>query len=198
MTHPTTQLTGKTITLELLNHQHQVALALAADDKRIWTYATENATPETCFERWYEKAIMQQQTNQSIVFIIKHHQTQQVIGSSRFYDTVEAHKRTKIGFTWYNPTYWGSAVNPECKFLMLQYAFETLGFNRVAFEVDQRNKRSLAAMKKLGATEEGILRKHIILGDGFIRDTVILSIIDDDWHQIKPMLLRRINTFLDT
>jgi RimJ/RimL family protein N-acetyltransferase len=112
-----------------------------------------------------------------------------VIGSTRFYEIDLNHKHLAIGYTWYIPEVWGTGINTECKLLLLKYAFETLLMNRVEFYIDARNERSRAAVKKLGAKEEGVLREHIILEDGYVRDTVVYSILAKEWKTIYSMLI---------
>lgn len=111
-----------------------------------------------------------------------------IIGSTRFYEIYPEHNRLAIGYTWYIPELWGSLANAECKLLLLWYAFLSLQMTRVEFFVDSRNERSRAAVKKLGAKEEGIMRKHILLEDGFTRDTVIYSFFELYFIRNKPLL----------
>ena len=114
-----------------------------------------------------------------------------MVGSTRFYDISIPDKRLAIGFTWYHPSVWGTPVNPETKLLLLQFAFETLSLNRVEFHIDSRNNHSINAINKLGAQQEGVLRKHKIVQSDFVRDTVLCSIIDSQWPAIKQTLLNR-------
>ena len=91
---------------------------------------------------------------------------------------------------------WAGAVNPECKLLLMRHAFETLKFNRVEYKTDARNARSRAAILKLGATQEGILRKHMIMADGHVRDSVFFSIVDTEWPAVKAGLEKRLSACL--
>src|SRR5581483_12426 len=100
-----------------------------------------------------------------------------------------------IGYTWFTPDTWGSFINPECKYLLLKNAFEKLNVNRIDFMTDSRNIRARAALKKLGAVEEGLLRYHTILEDGFVRDTAVFSIIKSDWPLVKSQLEQRLAKF---
>lgn len=186
-------LKGRSVFLEPLEQVHKMPLFDASNDDRIWDYHSEGHDSANRFEKWFDKAIAGQQSGASLVFVVKLAEENQIIGSTRYYDTSESHKRLTIGFTWYNPAYWGSKINPECKLLLLSNAFERCNVNRVSFEVDSRNGRSLKALEKLGAQKEGVLRKHIVLGDGYIRDTVVFSIIDDEWLAIKESLEERLS-----
>ena len=109
-----------------------------------------------------------------------------------YYHIDRGHRRLCIGYTWLIPEVWGTYVNSECKYLLLKHAFEDLNINRVEFMADARNYRSRAALKKLGAREEGILRQHMILENGYVRDTVVFSIIKSEWPEIK-MALHQLN-----
>ncbi|RYY83406.1 MAG: N-acetyltransferase, partial [Chitinophagaceae bacterium] len=116
-------------------------------------------------------------------------QTGGVMGMTRYYRIEPAMKRLDIGYTWYVPAYWGKVHNKECKYLLLRYAFETLGYQRVEFEVAHQNERSQKAVKKIGGVQEGFLRKHGVHADGTLRHTVIFSIIDDEWPAVRTTLL---------
>ena len=102
------------------------------------------------------------------------------------------HRRVEIGSTWYTPEVWRTQVNPECKLLLLAHAFDVLGVNRVSLCTDVRNSRSQAAIEKLGAVKEGIMRSHMITQGGRIRDSVLYSIVSDDWPQVKARLIARL------
>ncbi|MDB5312506.1 MAG: hypothetical protein JWO38_6708 [Gemmataceae bacterium] len=117
------------------------------------------------------------------------------MGSTSYLDPVPEHRRVEIGATWYRPDVWGTAVNPECKLLLLAYAFEALGLNRVAFVTDVRNERSQAAIAKLGAVREGVCRAHMVTRDGRVRDSVLFGIIAAEWSHAKAQLLARLTAF---
>jgi len=115
-----------------------------------------------------------------------------VIGTTSLGDTSLEHQRTHLGWTAYTPAVWGSAVNPECKLLLLAHAFEECGFGRVKIQTDSINLRSQAAIAKLGATREGVLRRHMVRPDGTTRDTVVFGITVDDWPAVKAGLIARL------
>jgi RimJ/RimL family protein N-acetyltransferase len=116
-----------------------------------------------------------------------------VVGTTSLGDVDLANERVHLGWTGYAPGVWGTAVNPSCKFLMLQHAFEDCGFNRVKIQTSLVNTRSQAAIAKLGATREGVLRRHIKQPDGTWRDTVVFSILADEWPDVRKGLLARIS-----
>ena len=118
--------------------------------------------------------------------------TGEVIGGTSYIEPNAQHKRVEIGWTWYRPDHWAGAVNPECKLLLLAHAFDTLGLNRVQLVTDLLNTRSQAAIAKLGATREGVLRSHAITRGGRVRDTVVFSIIASEWPAVKAGLLARL------
>jgi RimJ/RimL family protein N-acetyltransferase len=115
-----------------------------------------------------------------------------IVGSSSFFDIRAEHKGCEIGFTWIARPWQGTFVNPESKFLLLRHAFETWGLIRVQLKTDARNQQSQHAMAKLGCTREGVLRRHMIVGDGHVRDTVLFSITDQDWPRVKQGLVERL------
>jgi N-acetyltransferase len=118
--------------------------------------------------------------------------TGRAVGSTRFGDIAPEHGRVEIGWTWIAPSHQRSATNTEAKLLQLTYAFEELGATRVALKTDGRNLRSQAAIERLGAQREGVLRRHVRMPDGFIRDTVYFSILDDEWPAVKARLEERL------
>jgi RimJ/RimL family protein N-acetyltransferase len=115
-------------------------------------------------------------------------ETAEIIGSTRFGNIEPMHKRVEIGWTWIVPKYQRSFVNTEAKFLMLSHAFEVWGVNRVEFKTDVLNERSRRALLRIGAKEEGVMRRHMIRANGVIRDSVYYSIIADEWPEVKGRL----------
>ena len=188
-----TLLIGNHIQLEPINESHKEELYHVTQDDSIWTFTSSKAMGHQ-FDSWFQKALQELEKLEHLPFIVRRLSDNKLIGSTRFYDIQQAHRRLTIGYTWYIPEVWGTYVNPECKLLLLQYAFEELNINRVQFDTDFRNVRSRAAIKKLGAIQEGILRHHMILEDGFIRDTVVFSIIKTDWADVKQKLQSRIQS----
>jgi RimJ/RimL family protein N-acetyltransferase len=116
----------------------------------------------------------------------------EVRGSTRFYDLVPGHGRVEIGTTFYGRFWWGGVTNPACKLLLLRHAFETWGLARVALRADARNTRSCTAIRRLGATPEGVLRKHRVASDGSTGDTAYFSILDDEWPAVRAGLEDRL------
>lgn len=187
---PTT-LTGRHVQLEPFEERHREELRPVAQDERIWTVTTSAFGDK--FDPYFDAALARIRTGTELGFAVRQRATGKLVGGTRFMAIEEAHKRLEIGTTWYHPSVWASTVNPECKLLLMQHAFEVLRFNRVEFKTDARNARSRAAILKLGAKQEGIFRKHMVLPDGRIRDSVWFSVTDEDWPAVKEGLLRRIS-----
>lgn len=116
----------------------------------------------------------------------------ELAGSTSFMDLQPAHRHAEIGCTWYAPGARGTAVNPACKLLMLRHAFESMGCVRVTLKCDGRNEVSQGAIAKLGAVREGVLRKHRVQPDGFVRDTVYFSVVEGEWPAVRAGLERRL------
>jgi RimJ/RimL family protein N-acetyltransferase len=186
-----TTLTGRWVQLEPLAEQHRDALRIAADDERIWVHTLMVACgPE--FDRWFDDTLAQQLAGRQVPFAVRRLADQAIVGSTSYLDPVPRHRRVEIGATWYTPDVWGTQVNPECKLLLLTHAFDVLGMNRVQLCTDARNTRSQAAIEKLGAIKEGILRSHMVTQGGRIRDSVLYSIVREDWPRVRDRLTARL------
>jgi len=118
----------------------------------------------------------------------------EVVGTTSLGEAVLAQERVHLGWTLYHPRVWGSVVNPETKYLLLRHCFEDLGLGRVKIQTDAINTRSAAAIGRLGATREGVLRRHSRREDGSFRDTVVFSVIDADWPRVRDGLLARLES----
>lgn len=188
-------LKGQHVYLEPLQPSHIPALRALAKDERLWQH-TKTLLINDCydeqFDRYIQAALDPRHTGGQFSFVIRRTSDDAIIGMSRYYGIEPSHKRLSIGYTWYVPEVWGGVENKECKLLLLQYAFEVLGFQRVQFEVAHQNLRSQKAVAKIGGTKEAVLRKHGLHADGTIRDTVVFSIIDDEWPEKKAALLQLI------
>lgn len=184
-------LTGSRVRLEPLAEPHREALRAAADDERLWAHTLTNARGAG-FDAWFADALAERDAGRRAPFAVRRLADAQLLGSTSYLDINLPHKRIEIGSTWYLPSVWGTAVNPECKLLLLAHAFEVLGVNRVALITDARNERSQAAIAKLGAVREGILRSHMITQGGRVRDTVVFSIIAAEWPAVRAGLSARL------
>ena len=185
-------LSGRSVRLEPLEPRHIPAL-MAISSKTPETYRY-TSTPVTDAQRdaYFEAAFRGREERTAYPFVLLEPRTGGVIGSSRYSDIKWRHRNLELGYTWLEPAYQGSAVNVESKLLMLEHAFETLEFVRVQIHTDTRNERSQRAVEALGATFEGVLRRHMIVKDGFVRDTKVYSVVDIDWPEVKERLKARL------
>ncbi len=120
-------------------------------------------------------------------------QSDKIVGSTRFLDISISHRHAEIGWTWLAPHVWRTRINTECKYLLLRHGFETLDLIRVQLKTDRRNLTSQQAIERIGGQKEGILRKHRIMPNGYIRDSVYYSILDEEWPLVKTRLQRILN-----
>ncbi len=185
-------LEGRFVRLEPLEERHRERIRPAAQHPEIFTVTT--SALGALYDPYIDNVLKRTAGGQELGFAVFHKPYGHYVGMTRYLYVEEAHKRLEIGGTWYEPSVWAGKVNPECKLLLMSHAFETLKFNRVEFKTDARNTRSRAAILKLGATEEGILRKQMIMADGYVRDSVCFSIIADEWAAVKAGLEQRLSS----
>ena len=145
------------------------------------------------FSRFVTKTLEEQDRGESVAFVTIERSSESVIGSTRFMNIDRANRRVEIGSTWIVPTWQRTAVNTEAKFLMLRHAFEVWKCIRVELKTDALNQKSRNAILRLGAKEEGTLRKHLITWTGRLRDTVYFSILDTEWPSVKAKLEERLS-----
>ena len=148
-------------------------------------------TPED-FQRFVSRAFAEQERGESVVFATVERSSGRTVGSTRFMNIDRANRRVEIGSTWIAPAWQRTAVNTEAKYLMLRHAFETWQSLRVELKTDALNQRSRNAILRLGAKEEGTLRKHLVTWTGRVRDTVYFSILDTEWTEVKARLEERL------
>lgn len=184
-------LTGRHVRLEPLAEAHREPLRLAADDERVWRHTLHIARGPG-FDEWFDEAIALQAAGTRVPFAVRRLADDAPIGSTSYLDVALKHSRVEIGSTWYRPDCWGTAINPECKLLLLAHAFDVLGVNRVALVTDRLNERSQAAIAKLGAVREGTLRAHMVVQGGRVRDSVVFSITVGEWPAVRERLKARL------
>lgn len=185
-------LEGKYVRLEPLRPHHADALLQAGQAPEIWAWLPARLTTAGAVDKFIAAAMQAEADGLEYAFAVVMRESDRVIGSTRYMDVQAAHYGVEIGWTWYSPDTWGTAINPEAKFLLLSHAFDDWGAKRVQLKTDGNNTRSQAAIAKLGAKREGTLRNHRIRPDGTIRDTVMFSILDEEWPEVKAGLMRRI------
>jgi len=178
-------LQGKLVRLEPLSNDHTIALCKVAFDESLWRVGLNNLQTTEDVVRYVQTALDDQHSGNALPFAIFEQASNIVVGSTRFGNIDRKNKKVEIGWTWLGKQWQRMGLNTEAKFLMLQHAFEVWKCVRVEFKTDVLNKQSRAALQRIGATEEGILRKHAITSSGRIRDTVYYSIVDDEWKEVK-------------
>lgn len=180
------------IRLEPHAEPHREGLRQAAqNDAALFAYMPSDLSGNA-FDRWFDWTAGISDGKRERAWTVVNRQTGEIVGSTRYLNIEMAHRRAEIGHTWYNRASWGSRTNPSCKYLLLQFGFEEIGLQRIELKCDARNERSRAAILKLGAQQEGILRKHMVMHDGYIRDTIYFSLLKEEWPLAKAGLLRRL------
>lgn len=190
---PTT-LTGESVILEPLQSRHAPGLFEAGSDASIWRYMPNKpwGTIKDA-EAWIASSAERATAGTELPFATIHRQTNRVVGSTRYLNIQRPHRSLEIGYTWLSPSHQRTTVNTECKYLLLQYAFEQLDALRVQFKTDLRNKKSQTAIERIGAKHEGILRNHMILWNGHVRDSVYYSVIAEEWPDVRKHLLKMLS-----
>jgi RimJ/RimL family protein N-acetyltransferase len=185
-------LEGTRVRLEPMTMGHLSGLEAVAFDNRLWRYTLDQLRTREDLERYMRKAMGFEETGIAMPWVTVLKTKNRVIGSTRFMDLDRVHKTTEIGWTWLAPEFQGSGLNAEVKLLQLTYAFEELQLNRVALKTHHENLRSQAAMRKIGAVEEGTFRNHMVMPDGSLRHSVWFSIIREEWPQARSLLEARV------
>jgi N-acetyltransferase len=187
-------LEGKHVRLEPLAMVHLERFCEIGLDARLWEWTSSHVS--TCDEmrRYIETALAEQRSGKSLPFTTVLLETGEAVGSTRFTAYELAHHRVEIGWTWVALPWQRTVVNTESKLLMLEHAFERLGCHRVEFKTDALNVQSRRAITRLGAVEEGTLRKHMVTTRGRVRDTVYSSILDTEWPAVRDRLVAAIRS----
>ena len=182
-------LVGRVVRLEPLSLEHVPGLSRVGLEDEIWRYMRYGwVRTEAQMRQWVEELLRLQERGSDLPFAVVHLESGEPIGATRYLEIRPQDRAVEIGGTWYGVSYQRTAVNTECKYLLLSHAFERLGCIRAQFKTDLRNERSQVAIERLGAVKEGVLRKHMILPDGAVRDSVYYSIIDSEWPEVKRRL----------
>jgi RimJ/RimL family protein N-acetyltransferase len=182
-------LVGNSVRLEPLNIAHIPGLAAVGCDDRIWELMLYGMIrTEEDVRTWVDSLLKKQSAGTDMPFAVILLASGRVAGATRYMEMLPEHRRLEIGGTWYGLEFQRTMVNTECKFLLLRYAFEVLDAIRVQFKADERNERSWRAIERIGAKREGTLRNHYIMPDGWRRNSVYYSIIDQEWPAVKEKL----------
>lgn len=181
-------LAGKLVRLEPMSPEHIDGLWEAGKFEQIWSYMSIMMNTPEDTRLFVEQALQNQREGTELPFIIISQESGKIIGSTRFLGISRKDRGLEIGFTWLTPSVWKTAVNTECKWLLLCHCFEDLGCIRVQLKTDSRNLNSQRAIKRIGGVYEGVLRNHMVMRDGYIRDSVYFSFIDKEWQAAKEKL----------
>jgi len=181
-------LRGEHATLEPLSAAHAPALAKAAADGELWRlWYTGVAAPEK-MDAYVATALDMRERLDAMPFVVRDNASGDIVGCTRYFNVDTANRRVEIGHTWYAKRLQRTPLNTECKLLLLSHAFEALGCIAVEFRTHWFNHASRAAIARLGAKQDGVLRNHAITSDGIKRDTVVFSIIDSEWPAVRQHL----------
>jgi N-acetyltransferase len=182
----------ESVRLEPLRSDHLADLWIAGRDPSIWRWTTHTITSAEEMGAYVSEAVQQAAAGAALPFAIVERRTGAAVGSTRFLNIVPEHRRLEIGATWVGTAWQRTSINTGAKYLLLQHAFEVLGYIRVEFKTHARNERARAALARIGALEEGILRCHMIQPDGSPRDSVYFSVLDREWAGVKRALRQRL------
>lgn len=186
-------LEGTHVRLEPLALKHADDLLEAAQPNEIWEFML-SAPVQTreAMRAWMQKSLQQMEAGTRVWFTVVRRADNRAVGVTSYMNIMRADRGLEIGGTWLTPEVWRTAINTECKYLLLRHAFETLGCIRVQFKTDARNLRSQRAIERLGAVKEGVLRKYQVTHSGYQRNTVMYSILDTEWSTVKAKLEERL------
>lgn len=187
-------LEGSFVRLEPIRREHaDLFWDVAHNDlEDIFRWIPYSMKTREDFQRLIDKAFTEQERGESIVFATVERASGRVIGSTRFMNIDRANRRVEIGSTWIAPAWQRTAINTEAKYLMLRHAFEIWGCVRVELKTDALNQKSRNAILRIGAKEEGTLRRHVVTWTGRIRDSIYFSILDDEWPAVKANLEQKL------
>lgn len=181
-------LEGRHVRLVPLSSDHLQPLCEVGLDEELWQWIPNPVRSRDEMARYVQDALDGQARGEMLPFATIECAGGTVVGSTRFGNISLPNRRLEIGWTWLSRPWQRTVINTEAKLLMLRHAFDELGCHRVEFKTDALNTRSRRAILRLGATEEGVFRKHVVTANGRLRDTVYFSITDDEWPQVEARL----------
>ena len=184
---------GELAIVEPLSAEHEAGLIQAASEPELFRWMpADMASSRDALRDWLTTTLAAAQAGREVPFAILDARTGQPVGSTRFLELRFEHLRAEIGWTWLARSAWSTGINVETKLMLLRQAFEHAGLRRVEFKTDANNERSRRALEALGARFEGILRKHMVVRDGGVRDSAYYSVVDDEWPALRSQLVRRL------
>lgn len=181
-------LAGRHVRLEPLAMAHHAALCEAGADPATFRWFPTTVAGDAGMRTYIESGLRDLEQDRALPFSIRRREDGRIIGATRFAAVEPAHRRAEIGWTWLSADARRTPINTECKRLLLAHGFESLGFNRIEFKTDSRNAASRAALARIGATEEGVFRNHMVMPDGSLRHSVWFSVIREEWPRVRAHL----------
>jgi RimJ/RimL family protein N-acetyltransferase len=186
-------LKQRNVRLEPLSLAHEAGLRTAAADGELWNIRITFVPEPEQTRQYIEDALAMREAGTRFAFAVVEDSSGKVLGSTSYHDILPAVKRVEIGYTWYGKSSQRSHVNTSCKLMMMTHAFETLGCHVVGWRTDNFNFASQAAIERLGARKDGVIRGHALRRDGTIRDTVMYSLRSGEWAEVKAQLLHSLS-----
>jgi len=181
-------LRGRSATLEPLERAHAPALSRAAADGDLWRLWYTSVAPPDRMDEYVDAALDMRERQDAMPFVVRENTSDDIVGCTRYFNVDAKNRRLEIGATWYAKRVQRTPVNTECKLLLLTHAFESLQCIAVEFRTHWFNHASRAAILRLGAKQDGVLRNHQLMPDGSKRDTVVFSILDSEWPAVRQHL----------
>ncbi|KFN01970.1 N-acetyltransferase [Bacillus clarus] len=169
--------------------------SIVEGNREIWAYLISKMDIVQDMQQYVQKAIKGYGVGAQLPFVVVDQKKNEIVGSTRLYNISIADKTVELGQTWYNPGVQRTSINTECKYMLLEYAFEKLHMLRVQIKTDARNEKAQRAIERLGATKEGVLRNERRLPNGYVRDAVVYSIIASEWPVVKEQLLGKLESY---
>ncbi|WP_182813489.1 GNAT family protein [Bacillus sp. ME78] len=177
------------------NTDVETLFSIVEGNRDIWAYLISKMDSVQDMQQYVQKAIKGYGRGTQIPFIVVDQQSNKIVGSTRLYNISVEDKTVELGQTWYHPSVQRASINTECKYMLLQYAFEKLHMLRVQIKTDARNEKAQRAIERLGAVKEGVLRNERKLPNGYVRDAVVYSIISSEWPGVKEQLLEKLELY---
>jgi N-acetyltransferase len=188
---PLPLLAGQYVCLEPLSADHLPELLSAGQDEQVWAYITLDGRNREAMQGYIGGLLSDYAKGTALPYAVRSLQSGEIVGCTRLKSLARAHRSALVG-SWYSPEAWGTGVNTEAKLLLLSHAFEALGCIRVEFQTDSRNLRSRAALTRMGAQQEGVLRANQLVRGGQRRDSVVFSVLDHEWAAVRAGLEARL------
>ncbi|MED2800853.1 GNAT family protein [Bacillus thuringiensis] len=177
------------------NTDVETLFSIVEGNRDIWAYLISKMDSVQDMQQYVQKAIKGYGRGTQIPLVVVDQQTNKIVGSTRLYNISVEDKTVELGQTWYHPSVQRTSINTECKYMLLQYAFEKLHMFRVQIKTDARNEKAQRAIERLGAVKEGVLRNERKLPNGYVRDAVVYSIISSEWPGVKEQLLEKLQLY---